>query len=167
MKYVNCPLCNNKIIYRANLKCVYCGYDSRMTIIEEDRLTPLSQPQRPSKEKHTIIQTLMLLACLLSVIGFLLTFLFSKATVVDNVLIESASNVTTFRYVLGAIAVMCFISFMTSHSNYENALIKYNEDLRFIKDINRRIENGARRSDFDEAELAFIIMQEQKQQEAK
>lgn len=157
MKYINCPQCNNKIIDRTPLKCLYCGYDSMNVSVEDERIELLEQPKRPSKENYTIIQSITLLISLVSAIAFLITFLLTKATVIDGVLVESTKDISTIRYILGIAAVLSFITFISSNRNFENEQKKYNQDLRMIKEINYKIELGAGYGDFDEDELAYII----------
>lgn len=162
MKYTNCPQCSNKIIDRTPLKCLYCGYDSSKVTIEEERIEPLNQPNRPNKDNYTIIQSITLLLSLISAIAFLISFLITKSTVIDGVLVETGGNLSTIRLVLGIVALLSFSTFVASYHNYDEEMTKYNNNLRRVKDINYRIENGANRySDFDEEDLAFIMnMQE-------
>lgn len=167
MKYVNCPQCNNKIIDRTPLKCLYCGYDSMTTTVDEERIEPLEQPKRPKRENYTIIQSITLLLCIASAIAFLITFLMTKATVVDGVLIEAASELSTLRVILGIVSVLSFVTFVSSIRNYEEEQKRYSRDVRRVKDINYKIECGATRlSDFDEDDMIFIMnMQEQRKNE--
>lgn len=161
MKYINCPQCNNKIIERSPLKCLYCGYDS--TKIMAEKLEPLDPPQRPNVKNYNLMQTLLLLVSAAGIIAFLITFLLNKATVVDNVLVESNNNLTTIRYILAITSALSFLTFISSNRTFESALNEYRQELRYVQELNKRIEAGATINDFDEADATYIMnAQEQK-----
>lgn len=164
MKYINCPQCNNKIIDRNPLKCLYCGYDSSK--IEEEKLELLDPPTRPNKQSYVNVQTISLLVSMAGAIAFLITFLYTKTTVVDNVLVEVKTNMNTLRYILGIIAAIAFATFVSTTSNYEKEENNYRNKFRRIAEINKRIEKGAKLSDFDEADAA-TIMKAQKEKKAQ
>lgn len=163
MKYVDCPQCGNKIIDRTPLKCVYCGYDSTK-VDNKQMLEILEAPARPSRENATITQTISLILALACTVAFLISLLYSKGTVIDNVFVESETNITPFRYVFGIGTVLCMSVFFSSARNFEKEMFDYTNEIRMIYDINQRILNGATLEDFDEVEQSRIIQYQTEKQ---
>lgn len=166
MKYTDCPQCNNKIIDRTPLKCVYCGYDSTKEDVNQ-KLELLDPPARPSRENTTIIQAITLILALVSALAFLISFLYTNGTVVDNVIVENDHNLSTFRIVTGIIFMLTTVTFFSSSRNFEKEMLDYTNDIRMIYDINERIEHGARLDEFDELEQSLIIQNQANRQTDK